>query len=204
MPVTIYDIAAKAGVSVVTVSRVINGHTTVRESNRHKVREAMRELDYRPNAAARSLARGSTGMVGLVLPSIADAFMSQVVSSVETRLREAGLFLVVAIADEGSGDPDTSSMRLVTEERVDGVLVLSPVKRVDYILELKKRRFPFVLLDQHTTELAVPTISVDNYDGGLQATRALVNGGARRVAHVTGPAGFESSRERERGYRAAL
>ena len=79
MSVNIYDIAKKAGVSVVTVSRVINNYPSVRPHNRAKVLEAMKELDYKPNAAARSLAKGRTGMVGLVLPSMQDFFMSQVV-----------------------------------------------------------------------------------------------------------------------------
>ncbi len=204
MPVNIHDIARKAGLSVVTVSRVINNYPSVREVNREKVFLAMRELDYKPNAAAQSLARGSTGTIGLVAPSMSDSFESRIVASVESALRLKDMFMVLSIAGGGGDVIENAAMRLFQENRVDGILIMSPVGNGSYIMELKRKDFPFVLLDQYQSNLQVPSVTVDNYYGGYQATLALIRGGAKRIAHISGAGVFESSHERLRGYRKAL
>lgn len=204
MPVNIYDIARKTGLSVVTVSRVLNNYPNVREGNRLKVEEAMRELDYRPNAAARSLSSGRTGMIALVVPRLDDAFMSQVVSSVEAELKKAGMFMVVASAGDSADFTGSVYAALSLEGRVDGLLLLTPVYDAGYVLELKKRSIPAVLLDQHQTNLQAPAVTVDNFYGGYEATMSLVRGGAKRIAHIRGAEAFESSGERMRGYLKAL
>jgi DNA-binding LacI/PurR family transcriptional regulator len=205
MPVNIYDIAEKAGVSVVTVSRVLNNHPSVRGYNREKVLSAMDELDYKPNAAARTLAKGRSGMVGLVMPSFDDAFLTQILQSVEKELAARNLFLVLAT---DSGQPDLSlesgCIRMLREGRVDGILMLSPVNDNSYMMELKKRNIPFVLLDQHQRNLQASSVTADNFFGGYQATMCLIRGGAGKIAHISGPESYESSRERLRGFRKAL
>ena len=205
MPVNIYDIAKKAGVSVVTVSKVLNNHPGVREYNRKKVLAAIEELDYKPNAAARTLARGKTGMIGIIVPCIDDAFMVQVMQSVEKELASRYMFMVVATSS-GDKDPlkESSCIRLFREGRVDGVLIMSPVNDQSCIMELKKRNIPFVLLDQHQTNLQAPSVTVNNFYGGYQATMCLIRGGAKSIGHITGSELFESSHERLRGYLKAL
>lgn len=204
MPVNIYDIAEKTGLSVVTVSRVLNNYPNVREKNRQKVLAAIKELDYKPNAAARTLANGRTGLIGLVLPSFNDAFMTQVMSSAEKALREAGKFLAVTAAADSSEIYEEMCLHPFLEERVDGMLVMSPLVDTGYILELKKKDVPLVLLDQHQQNLQVPSVTVDNFSGGYDAAMALIRGGARRIGHITGPDLYESSRERTRGFLKAL
>lgn len=202
MSVNIYDVAKKAGVSVVTVSRVLNNSPKVREKNRKKVMDAIKELDYKPNAAARSLAKGRTGMIGLVLPTINDPFMSQVVSSVEKNLRDRGMYLVVSFASEDIGY--SNSIKLFKEERVDGILILSPLKDEQFIIELKRKNFPFVLLDQHSTNIQIPSITVDNFYGGYSATINLIKSGSKRIGHITGAEIYQSSTQRLNGYKKAL
>lgn len=204
MSVNIYDVAKKAGVSVVTVSRVINKYPNVRKSSQEKVMNAMRELDYKPNAAARSLAKGKTNMIGLVIPTAKDFFMSEVLSSIEKSLRKRGLFLVVSFAADEIDFEDSSCIRLFREDRVDGILILSPIKNDEYLIELKKNNFPFVLLDQHHSNLQVPSVTIDNFTGGYAAAKALLEGGAKKIAHICGPDKYESSSERLRGYKQAL
>lgn len=205
MPVNIYDIAHKAGVSVVTVSRVLNNHPGVRKYNREKVLSAMAELDYKPNAAARTLAKGRTGMIGLVLPAFDDAFMSKVMQSVERQLSDRNMFMVLAAASGRQElQPESGCMRLFREGRVDGILMMAPVDDSDYMMELKKRNIPFVLLDQYQMNLQAPSVTVDNFYGGYQATMHLIKGGAKSIGHISGPDIFESSRERRRGYLKAL
>lgn len=205
MPVNIYDIAEKAGVSVVTVSRVLNDHPGVRKYNREKVLAAMEELDYKPNAAARTLAKGRTGMIGLVLPCFEDAFITQVLQSVEKQLAARNMFLVLA---SDSGRPElmmeSGCMRLFREGRVDGILMMAPVSDNSYMMELKKRSIPFVLLDQHQMNLQACSVTVDNFSGGYEATMCLVRGGARNIGHIAGPDMYESSRERLSGFMKAV
>ena len=204
MSVNIYDVAKKAGVSVVTVSRVINNYPNVRSSNREKVLNAMEELNYKPNAAARTLARGYTGMIGLITPSVEDSFMSRVIAGVEAVLKEKGMFLVLSLSTDVGDVLESSCTKLFKEARVDGILIMNPVIDMEYILTLKKENFPFVLLDQHQSDLQVPSVSIDNYHGGYQATTELIKSGARKIGHICGPDYFESSRLRLMGYCKAL
>lgn len=204
MAVNIYDIAKKTGLSVVTVSRVLNNNPNVRESNRIKVENAVKELDYRPNAAARTLSSGKAGMVALVVPHLNDAFGIQVMSSVEKALKSSELFMVVVSAASDTEFSESVYASLVMEGRVDGIIILTPLRNEDYFFELKKRNIPTVLLDQHQINLQTPAVSVDNFYGGYEATKSLINKGARSVAHISGADMFESSSERMRGYMQAL
>lgn len=204
MAVSIYDIANKTGLSVVTVSRVLNNYPNVRESNRRKVEAAVRELGYRPNAAARALSNGRTGMVALVVPFPNDIFMSRVMSSVEISLQKSGMFMVVTSAAKYTDFTDSMCAALFMEGRVDGFLILAPVVDGGYILELKSRGIPVVLLDQHPSNIQIPTVTVDNFLGGYEATVSLIRGGAKRIAHISGSDAFDSSGERMRGFLKAL
>jgi DNA-binding LacI/PurR family transcriptional regulator len=204
MAVNIYDIAKKTGLSVVTVSRVLNNNPNVRESNRIKVENAIKELDYRPNAAARTLSSGKTAMISLVVPSLTDAFVIQVMSSVEKTLKENGMFMVVVSAANYDDFSESAYASLFLEGRVDGILVLTPICGNGYFFELKKRNVPFVLMDQHQVNLQVPTVTVDNFFGGYEATMHLMKSGAKKIAHISGADQFESSSERMRGYMEAL
>lgn len=204
MSISIYDVAKAAGVSVVTVSRVINHSPTVRESNRLRVQKAIEELDYKPNAAARSLARGMTGNIGVVIPALEDSFMLRVLSAIESTLRNKGLFVILSAISDNEPLSESNCVKLFTEDRVDGILMLKPLKNEPYIRELKKRNFPFVLLDQHHLDKQLCSVTVDNRFGGYQATKKLIDGGARLIAHIKGSPVYQSSHERYEGYLKAM
>lgn len=201
MKVSIHDVAQKSGLSVVTVSRVLNDSPSVRQSNRERVLQAMRELDYRPNASARSLARGKTGIIGLMLTTLNDSFLDAVVKEVSERVVEHGYFLALSITTDDSED---GQRLLFQEDRVDGVLLLSPLREEELVLELKKSKIPFVMLDNQHHNMSVSSVVVDNFKGGYEATKYLIGLGHREIAHISGPDYFLSSRERERGYLFAL
>lgn len=201
MKVSIHDVARKSGLSVVTVSRVLNHSPSVRQSNRDRVLRAMQELDYRPNASARSLARGKTGIIGLMLTTLNDSFLDAVVKEIGERLAERGYFLALSIS---AGDDESFHRSLFQEDRVDGVLLLSPIREDEYVLELKKSQIPFVILDNQQPDSSVNAVTVDNFKGGYEATKHLIDLGHRDIAHISGPDFFLSSRERERGYLSAL
>lgn len=201
MKVSIYDVAKKSGLSVVTVSRVLNNMPSVRSSNRERVLQAMKELDYHPNASARSLASGKTGIIGLSLTTLHDSFLDAVVKEVNDRLAENGYFLALSIT---TGEDEQAHRSLFQEDRVDGVILLSPIREDEYVLELKKNRIPFVMLDNQQLNPSATSVIVDNFSGGYEATQHLIELGHTDIAHISGPELFLSSRERERGYRSAL
>lgn len=197
MKVSIFDVAKKAGLSVVTVSRVLNHSTSVRQKNREKVLQAMKELDYHPNASARSLASGRTGIIGLTLATLHDSVLDAVVQEINDRLAENGYFLALSISQ---GDEESFRRSMFQEDRVDGVILLSPANSDVYVMELKKRKIPFVILDSQQQNLSVSMIVVNNFKGGYDATKHLIDLGHSNIAHISGPRSFLSSREREKGY----
>ncbi|MFC5403497.1 LacI family DNA-binding transcriptional regulator [Cohnella soli] len=201
MKVSIFDVAKKSGLSVVTVSRVINNSTSVRKSNREKVLQAMRELDYHPNASARSLARGKTGIIGLTLTTLHDSFLDAVVKEVNDRLAGHGYFLALSISNRYD---DAFHRSLFQEDRVDGVILLSPLEEDEYVLELKKKRIPFIMVDNSQRNSSVTSVIVDNFKGGYEATKHLIELGHTDIAHIGGSSSFLSSKEREKGFLFAL
>lgn len=164
MKVSIFDVAKKSGLSVVTVSRVLNGAESVREKNRLKVLEAIKELDYRPNAAARSLARGKTGIVGLIVTTLQDSFFDAVVKELNEVLALHGYFLAISVS---AGIGSDEAHYLIQEDRVDGLILLSPLEEDNYIVEMKRRNIPYVLIDNQKPDNDANSVTIDNYKGAI-------------------------------------
>lgn len=201
MKVSIYDVAKKSGLSVVTVSRVLNGAESVRAKNRQRVLDAIKELDYHPNAAARSLARGKTGIIGLIVTTLQDSFFDAVVKELNDVLALHGYFLAVSVSTEIGSD---GNHYLIQEDRVDGMILLSPIEEDNYILELKRRNIPYVLIDNQKPENDAFSVTIDNFKGGYAATRHLIDLGHTSIAHLCGNEMFRSTHERRDGFLKAL
>ncbi|MBP1999374.1 DNA-binding LacI/PurR family transcriptional regulator [Paenibacillus shirakamiensis] len=201
MKVSIFDVAKKSGLSVVTVSRVLNNASTVREKNREKVLKAMKDLNYQPNAAARSLARGKTGIIGLTLSTLHDSFFDAVVKEISDDLAAQGYVLALTVI---TGKEESIHRLMFEEDRVDGVILLSPMNQDDSVRELQQKNIPFIILDHQHPETSVSSVIVDNVKGGYEATRHLIDLGHRDIAHITGGDSYLSSREREKGFRLAM
>ncbi|OXS57681.1 LacI family transcriptional regulator [Cohnella sp. CIP 111063] len=201
MKISIFDVAKKSGLSVVTVSRVLNNSSSVRQKNKEKVLKAMKELNYQPNAAARSLARGKTGIIGLTLTTLDDSFLDAVVKETNERLGEHGYLLALSIARSFE---DAFRRSLFQEDRVDGVILLSPTDEDEFIMELKNKKIPLVLVDNSKSHPSVSSVIVDNFKGGYEVGKHLIELGHTDIAHIAGPDPFLSSRERERGFLTAL
>ncbi|CAH1058312.1 LacI family DNA-binding transcriptional regulator [Paenibacillus pseudetheri] len=196
----IHDVAKKSGLSVVTVSRVINNSPSVREGNRRKVLSAIEELNYQPNSAARSLVRGKTGVIGMSITNFNDSFYDRVIRVVNRKLAEQGYFLALSITE----NEDEGVNFLFQKDRVDGIILLSPIEEKEYVEELKRKNIPFVLLDNQLQHEDVPSVVVDNYQGGYEATKHLIGLGHTQIAYIGGPSVFLSVAERKRGYVQAL
>jgi len=202
--ISILDVVAKSGLSLATVSKVLNNSPTVRESNRQKVLQAIKELDYRPNPAARSLARGATRLIGLTLPGLNDTFYDNIVQSINKSLEDAGYMLALSVYSQPVAKPDNGGSFLFQEDRVDGIIVVSPLDENPYLLELKRKKIPFVVIDNQIDHSNAFSVNVDNYAGGYEAARHLIGLGHTRISYVGGSERYNSARERRRGFESAM
>ncbi len=196
--VSLEDVARYCGLSTVTVSRVLNHSPSVREYNRKKVMEAMEALNYIPNAAARTLARGTTGIIGMITPGLQDPFFSQIVQEVNNGLISHNLFLAISITANQGCD------YILQQQRVDGMMLLAPGMEEMFVPKLKSQKVPFVVLDSQKRTADYSCILVDNFDGGFQVGQHLLSLGHRKIGFIGGPVELTNSSEREHGLRAAL
>lgn len=196
--VSLEDVARYCGLSTVTVSRVLNNSSKVREYNRQKVLDAMQALNYIPNAAARTLAKGTTGIIGMITPGLKDPFFSQVVQEVNNGLIRHNMFLAISITANQGCD------YILQQQRVDGVMFMAPEMEEQFVPKLKNQNVPFVVLDSPNRSADYCCILVDNYDGGYQIGKHLVGLGHEKIGFIGGPLKLKNSAERELGLCAAL
>jgi len=199
---TIYDVARQAQVSPATVSRVLNGRTTVDPSMAARVQQAMRDLDYRPNAVARNLRLSQTSLWAVIISDIENPFFTSMVRGVEDVAQGAGFSVVLCNSDE---DPEKESRYVAAAlaEQMAGVII-STSGRPTVINRLVEARMPVVAIDRQLRGVNVDTVLVDNVHGAELATAHLLDGGYRRVACVTGPRRISTAAQRLRGYQRAL
>jgi LacI family transcriptional regulator len=202
-PATIRDVAARAGVSHQTVSRVINDSPRVTEATRERVLTAIRDLSYVPSPMARGLTTNQTRSIGVVADDISDHFFARVVAGAEAEARRRGYYLMI-----GSVEPDDEEagyLRLMLERRVEGLILARPSVPLDDTDLDAARSAGVPLVAVGSTELqGVPVVDVDNRQGGYDAIRHLLGQGHRRIATIVGPAGWPSAAARLDGHRDAL
>jgi LacI family transcriptional regulator len=201
---TLRDVAKRARVSPMTVSRVANGAAGVRPETRRRVEKAIAELGFIPNGVARGLKSSKTGAIGLIVPDIVNPFFAVVVRGAETVARRAGYRLLLCITEN-----DLTLERQYVEDmishQVEGLLI-APVgdRSQGNILPLVQRKFPFVLMDRGVKGLDCDLVQGDNRAGALRLVRHLVSIGHRRIAAILEPDNVSTARERLEGYRDAL
>lgn len=199
---TISDVAKHAGVSIATVSRVLNGNTPVQADKAERVRRAIAELKFVPRPAARTLASRKTNTIGLVFSEIRGAFFPQLLKGVEAQLHEAGYELLVY-----STHTDRPIKRKpIGEHNTDGLLVFTTSLEKEEVARLYRINFPMVLMHETPPDgMNIPVITVENKDGAVMLVNHLIEEhGRRRIVFLRGPDGHEDSVWRERGYREAL
>ncbi|MCK0470498.1 LacI family DNA-binding transcriptional regulator [Halalkalibacter sp. AB-rgal2] len=198
--VTIYDIAKRASVSPMTVSRVINHTGNTRESTRKKVEKAIKELGYVPNAAARSLTSNQSNNLALLLPDISNPFFSKIARGAEDEAAKKGYRLLLSNTDE-SREKEVHYIDSVLSARVDGVL-LAPTcdHSIKQIERLTAHKIPVVLIDRTIAAFNGDYVIGDSYIGSRRLMEHLISLGHERVAFINGPLSISTSRERKRGY----
>lgn len=200
---TITDVARVAGVSITTVSHVINGTRFVRDELKERVLDAMRELNYRPNSLARGLRKGQTKTIGLIVPDNSNLFFAEIARSIEDVGFSNGYSVILCNSDNNL-EKQRTYIEALLAKKVDGVIFISAGDSGDGLQELIDAGIPIVVADREVSQTLADVVLVDNEHGGYIATKHLIDLGHRRIACIAGPSDLTPSAQRVDGYRRAL
>jgi|NGEPerStandDraft_6_1074524.scaffolds.fasta_scaffold34491_3 LacI family transcriptional regulator len=201
-PVRMKDIAQDMGLSTVTISKVLRGHSDISEETRRRVMKRMEELNYQPNLAARALITGRTWTIGLVVPDLTHPFFAQIAKAISAAIRGQGYSLIITSSEE---DPELERQEIeqLLARQVDVMLIASAQWTVESFRHIEERRIPYVLIDRCFAGLAANFVGVDDVAVGAIATNHLIEQGCQRIAHIRGPEA-STALGRLEGYRRAL
>jgi LacI family transcriptional regulator len=202
---SISDVARESGVSIFTVSAVINNKAHVGKARRQRVEEAIRKLNYRPNLIARSLIKQKTQTIGMIVTDIANPFFPMVVRGAEDAAQKHGYNLLLCNSDDIL-EKEERELELLLSKRVDGILLTkaSGDLRPSLRQMIKEVNIPFVLVMRTYPELTKDAVITDDYQGAYEAVRHLARAGRRRIGLISGPMKVSNAKERWRGFRDAL
>ncbi|KAA9028388.1 LacI family DNA-binding transcriptional regulator [Niallia endozanthoxylica] len=190
---TIRDVAKEAGVSVATVSRVLNDKGYIHEDTRKLVNEAIQKLNYKPNEVARSLYKKKSRLIGLLLPDIRNPFFPELARGVEDEMQEQGLHLIIGNADE---KPEKEVEYIQTFKQNNVIGIISATNHAD-TTPYENLSFPVVFLDRTTN--SHPSVYADGLDGGRKAAQEIIKRGSKRIAVLRGPNSVRTAQDRFKG-----
>jgi LacI family transcriptional regulator len=202
MAVRLKDIAQDLNLSVVTISKVLRDHPDISAETRDRVLKRMKELNYRPNLAARALVTGRTYAIGLVVPDLVHPFYGQVARALSSVLRSKGYSLVLASSED---DPELERQEIeqLLARRVDVLVIASTQSNSEAFRRLDEQKIPFVLIDRKFNGFSAHFVGVNDVQVGKMATEHLFASGCKRIAHIGGP-DVSTSMGRLQGYREVL
>lgn len=197
---TIRQVAKEASVSIATVSRVLNGLSSVDADLAERVRVAADQLNYRPNAVAQALTRGTTSTIGVVVPDLANPYFNQILKHMEAAAAESSYRLLVADSDQTLDEELPLCRELLRQ--VDGLILVSPRMRPAEVRRLLAERMPVVWINRLIRGIELPAVAVDSYRAMQALRRHLEELGHRRAVYLAGPQLSWSQRQRWRALRS--
>ncbi|HET7577901.1 MAG TPA: catabolite control protein A [Bacillales bacterium] len=186
MNATIYDVASEAGVSMATVSRVVNGNPNVKPSTRKKVLDAIERLGYRPNAVARGLASKKTTTVGVIIPDISNVFFSELARGIEDVATMYKYNIILCDSDQNK-EKELHLFNTLLEKQVDGIVFMGGRISDEHVEEFKKSPVPVVLAATVDEQGETPSVNIDYKQAAYDAVQFLVEKGHQQIAMVSGP-----------------
>ncbi|MBQ4833170.1 LacI family DNA-binding transcriptional regulator [Pseudoalteromonas sp. MMG010] len=200
---TIYQVSELAGVSLATVSRVMNKNTRVSDKTKQKVLDAMEQLGYRPNSIAQSLASNRTNSVGILVSELQGPFFGQMMASIESSLRAAGKHVIIT-AGHSNEQKEKEGIDFLISRNCDAIIMHVEALSDEYLIELSKGKTPLYFVNRHIETLKNQCISLDNQVGGYLATKAMIDLGHKNIAYISGPQFKSDARNRYTGHQHAL
>jgi LacI family transcriptional regulator len=202
MAVRLKDIALELGLSVVTVSKVLRDHPDIGEETRKRVLKRVKELNYQPNYAARSLITGQTWTIGLVVPDLLHPFFAEIAKAISVEVRKEGYSIFISTSDE---DPELEreEIQQLLARRVDVLLVASAQWTVESFRTIEEQKVPYILLDRQFSGFPANFVGVNDSEVGRLATSHLIEQGCQRIAHIRGP-DVSTAIGRLEGYKEAM
>ncbi|PHV11685.1 LacI family DNA-binding transcriptional regulator [Chitinimonas sp. BJB300] len=200
---TMKDVAHLAGVSITTVSHLLNNTRPVGDEARARIEQAIRELSYVPSAVARSLKHNVTHTVGMMLPNSSNPYFSELMRVIEARCFDAGYNVILCNSDDNPAKQSTY-LRVLTERRVDGLIVVTSGEDVGLHALLSELSLPVILVDREINRVQYDLVEVDHVQGGYLATQHLLSLGHQNIACIGGPVALSSSDQRIAGWRRAM
>lgn len=192
---TMKEVAAAANVSVATVSRVLNNNGYVNEETRKKVLLAISNLDYVPNEVARSLFKKQSKTIALIVPDIKNPFFPEIARAIEDVMSSQEYTLILCNSDE-KVEKEIMYLDVMKQKYVDGIIIVTSTLTPKHI---EKRDIPIVALDRPIS-VDIPSVTVNNFEGAMQAVQHLKKIGCKKIAHIRGPRAVSNADERYEGY----
>lgn len=201
--VTIKDIAVEAGVSVSTVSRILNNKPDVSAKTRQNVKQVIDKLNYNPNNIARGLVLRKTYTIGLIIPDISNPFFPEVARGVEDNAKEFGYSVIFCNTDNDK-QREKEAIKLLRSKQVDGIILSLSVSNKNRLDKLSEEGFPTVQIDRKVPGSSLPAVTIDNVLSAYNATKHLVGSGHSRLAHITGNLETTTGCDRLEGFQQVL
>lgn len=202
---TIYDIAKELNITVSTVSRALSGFPAISDATKKAVIETAKKLNYSPNKLASALKSGKTHIIGVIVPSVQAHFFASIIHCIEDGLKDSGYRVIIYQSNE-SVENEINGVRTLLEAQVDGIMASMSLETQDvsHFAEIIKQNKPLILFDRVHEDLAVPTITLDDFRAGYLATQHLIDRGYKKIAFVTTVHQIKIFNDRLKGYKAAL
>jgi LacI family transcriptional regulator len=200
---TIYQVSELAGVSLATVSRVMNNNARVSENTRNKVLAAMEQLGYRPNSIAQSLASNRSNSVGILVSELHGPFYGEMLSGIENECRAAGKHVIIA-AGHSEEASEKDGIEFLISRSCDALILHVEAVSDNYLIKLASGNMPVVLINRFIPQLADNCISLDNELGGYLATKELLQQGHTQLAYMAGPMWKSDAKDRYNGHLRAM
>jgi LacI family transcriptional regulator len=205
--VTLSDVAKSLNVSKTLVSLVLNNRGDekgINKDTQQRVKDKVKELNYKPNQFARGLRMGKSNTIGLVVADISNSFYAKMCRSIENHANNHGYNLIICSSDEDS-EKESELIKMLIDRQVDGLIISTTQNNNNDINLLKKNNFPFVLIDRNIPKIDTNYVVVDNKKGAKNVVNHLINLGNRKIGHLTiSPSHLSTLKDRTIGYKEAL
>jgi LacI family transcriptional regulator len=202
----ISDIATKTGLSISTVSRVLNGKAEqfrIGKKSQTKIQEAAKELKYIPNQFAASLRTGKSHTIALIIPTLQNPFFADLTSNINAEIRKFGYTTMISDSDENF-EVEKMTLQQIISRNVDGLIIAPCGNQCDHIKYLYDLGLPIICIDRYFEDLELPFVSTDNYNGAYNATKYLIENGHSSITCIQGVQHSTPNKLRVKGFRSAM